>query len=470
MKGKAVLMRFLIGILVLVMAAPPGVYAQGSGTGPAAFTQEELDQMLAPVALYPDSLLAQVLVAATYPEQVVEADRWVKEHGSLQGERLNDALDNQSWDLSVKALVPFPKVLDMMSAKLDWTQRLGEAFLAQEADVMDSVQHLRSRAHAQGNLKTTREQRVVVKGESVEIVPVDPEIVYVPAYNPAVVYGTWWHPAHPPYLYSPWYPSYVYDPYYAVPGLVVAGAFGFAAAVTVGAFWHRGWGHWDWGRRNVVVNVNRTVNINRVNVRNTRIRTTTVNSAVRQGKIGSPTVRNAAIQRSANRRPTATNVQRDLQRRQGDPRVREGGRGSTRDLSQRGTQRGERNVTRDGKGTSRPDSSISRGSRGSTQGGRAVSRDERGAGRSDRNISRGERSTSRPDRSISRGSMPRGGERNISRERVQPRTPSTGAMRGGSGGGAPQRAIRSGGGSPGGGGGSRGGAPRGGGGEKREHR
>ncbi|MHC1726975.1 MAG: DUF3300 domain-containing protein [Syntrophobacteraceae bacterium] len=443
MNGKAFLKFTLIGVLTLVLAVPPGAFAQSSGAS-AAFTQEELDQMLAPIALYPDSLLAQVLVAATYPEQVSEADRWVKENASLQGERLNDAVDNKNWDLSVKALVPFPKVLDMMSAKQEWTQRLGEAFLAQEADVMDSVQHLRSKAHAQGNLKTTREQRVVVKGESFEIEPVNPEIVYVPAYNPAVVYGTWWHPAHPPYLYSPWYPSYVYDPYYTVPGFIAAGAFGFAAAVTVGSFWHHGWGRWDWGRRNVVVNVNRTVNINRVNVRNTRIRTTNFNTAVRQGKVGSPAVRNAAQQRSVGKRPTAANVQRDLQRRQGDTRVGgKGSRGSTRDLSsQRGTQRNEKGVTRDSKAVTRTGKSVSRGEKGTT----------------------------------------RGGQKSLSRERTPSRTPQK-AVRSG-GGARPDRAVRSGGSSggisrgggaarggsaPHSGGGAKGGGAKGGG-EKREHR
>src|SRR5512142_3088855 len=193
MNSKTLLMRALIGFLILIMAVPPGTIAQNtegsaqsSGTN-ATFTQEELDQMLAPIALYPDSLLAQILVAATFPNDVVEADQWVRQNEDLKGDNLNAALDKMDWDLSVKALVPFPKVLAMMSDKLDWTKRLGDAFLAQENDVMDTVQSLRAKAYAQGNLKSTNQQKVVVKGESVIIEPANPRVVYVPAYNPAVV-------------------------------------------------------------------------------------------------------------------------------------------------------------------------------------------------------------------------------------------------------------------------------------------
>ena len=112
--------------------------------------------MLAPIALYPDSLLGQILVAATYPDQVTEADQWVRQNNNLQGDELNAALDRMDWDLSVKALVPFPQVLSMMSDKMDWTQRLGNAFLARQADVMDTIQRLRAKAYAAGNLKDHR--------------------------------------------------------------------------------------------------------------------------------------------------------------------------------------------------------------------------------------------------------------------------------------------------------------------------
>ena len=202
MNTKEMCRPVLIGFLILLMAIPAGALAQGSGTGPT-FRQEELDQMLAPIALYPDSLLAQILVAATYPLQVVQADRWIKQNKNLKGDQLNDALDNMNWDLSVKALAPFPQVLSMMSEKLDWTQKLGDAFLAQQADVMDTIQKLRARAKAQGNLQTTKEQQVTVQEQTIVIEPASPTVVYVPAYNPAVIYGPWWYPAYPPYRLLP---------------------------------------------------------------------------------------------------------------------------------------------------------------------------------------------------------------------------------------------------------------------------
>ena len=210
--------------------------------------------MLAPIALYPDSLLANVLVAATFPLEVVSADRWVKQNKDLNGDQLNAALDKMKWDLSVKALVPFPEVLAMMSEKLDWTQTLGAAFLAQQSDVMDTVQKLRAKAQAEGNLKTTKEQKVEVQGQSIVIEPASPTVVYVPAYNPAVVYGAWPYPAYPPY------------PYYPYGGAVAAGVIGFAAGVAVGAAWNNGWGNWNWSGGSMNVNVNRNVNINNASI------------------------------------------------------------------------------------------------------------------------------------------------------------------------------------------------------------
>jgi hypothetical protein len=271
MNRRVTYLRVLVGFLVFLMAAPPGILAQSSGTG-GAFRQEELDQMLAPIALYPDSLLGQILVAATYPDQVVEADQWVTQNNDLKGDDMNAALDRMDWDLSVKALVPFPQVLGMMSDKREWTQRVGDAFLAQQADVMDTIQSLRAKAHAQGNLRSTEQQKVVVRGESIEIEPANPRVIYVPTYNPTVIYGSWWHPAYPPYAYSPYYPHHAYDPHYTGAGFVTAGLFGFAAGIAVGSVWHSGWGHWDWHRHNVYVNVNRHININRNDIRRSDIR------------------------------------------------------------------------------------------------------------------------------------------------------------------------------------------------------
>ena len=165
MKISGFLRRSLIGLLV-VMMVPFGALSQETATSGKAFSEAELDQMLAPIALYPDSLLAQILMAATFPDQVAEADRWMKANPNLKGDALNDALDKMNWDLSVKALAPFPQVLAMMAEQSAWTQKLGEAFMAQESDVMASVQRLRSKAYAAGNLKSTDEQKVVVKGET----------------------------------------------------------------------------------------------------------------------------------------------------------------------------------------------------------------------------------------------------------------------------------------------------------------
>ena len=277
MKRNLFLTRALIGLLV-VMMVPFGAFGQDAGA-PGTFGPQELDQMLAPIALYPDSLLAQVLIAATYPDQVTEADRWMKANPNLKGDALNDALDKMTWDLSVKALAPFPQVLDMMAKESAWTQRLGEAFLAQQADVMDAVQKLRQKAEAAGNLKTTEQQKVVVQGEAIEIEPANPEVVYVPRYDPVVVYGPWWYPAYPPLVYSPccW------------PGVAVGvGVFGFWGAVAVGPVWGWGWGSWGWGGHNVNINVNRNININRnVNINRSAMRTTSLHQAAAAGRIGS---------------------------------------------------------------------------------------------------------------------------------------------------------------------------------------
>jgi uncharacterized membrane protein YgcG len=231
------------------MAVPPGVFAQDAG-GKPAFKQEELEQLLAPIALYPDSLLTQILMASTYPLEVVQADRWAKQNKSMKGDALAKALEAQPWDPSVKSLVNFPDVLTMMSDKLDVTQKIGDAFLAQQKDVMNTIQKLRAKAQASGNLKTTKEQVVKVEKEVIIIEPASPQVIYVPTYNPAVVYGTWAYPAYPPYPYYP-------------PGYAAAGAaFSFAAGAAVGAAWGYAWGHSNWNSGSVNVNVNQNANIN----------------------------------------------------------------------------------------------------------------------------------------------------------------------------------------------------------------
>jgi len=239
--------------LILLLTFPAGLFAQ-EPTGKQAFSQGQLEQILAPVALYPDEVLAQILIAATYPIEVVQADRWVKQNSGLKGNALTSALEQQPWDPSVKSLVNFPQVLTMMSEKLDWTQNLGDAFLAQQEDVMKSVQVLRNKANASGNLKTTKEQKVIVEKETIIIQPANPQVVYIPTYNPTVVYGTWAYPAYPPAYYYP-------------PGYVATTAFfSFAAGVAVAAAWGYAWGNCNWGHGghySVNYNINQNININR---------------------------------------------------------------------------------------------------------------------------------------------------------------------------------------------------------------
>ena len=251
MKIRRPLTKALALSLAFLLVLPQALVAQ-SESKEKPFKQEELDQLLAPIALYPDSLLAQIFMAATYPLEVVQAGRWVEQNESLTGDALTAALEQQNWDPSVKSLVNFPQVLQMMNEKIDWTQKLGDAFLAQQKDVMDTAQSLREKAKAEGNLETNQEQKVIVEKETQTIIiePSNPQIVYVPTYNPTVVYGRWWYPAYPPYYYYP-------------PGYVAGAAlFSFGVGVAVGAAWGYAWGRCHWGRGNVNININRNTNIN----------------------------------------------------------------------------------------------------------------------------------------------------------------------------------------------------------------
>ncbi len=262
MKTKKDFIHTLICFLILMMAVPPSGFAQDQPTA-RQFRQEELDQILAPIALYPDSLLAQILMASTYPLEVVQADRWTKTNRNLTGDQLNDALDQKDWDPSVKALVPFPQVLSMMSERLEWTQKLGDAFLDHQDQVMDTVQRLRAKAQAAGNLRDNEQQRVIVEEGAIEIEPVQPEVVYVPVYDPLVVYGPWWYPAFPPFFFP------------LPPGVILVRGFGFWRGVSVGRAWGHAWGRWDWHHHDINVNVNRHINVNRsINITRTNIQTT----------------------------------------------------------------------------------------------------------------------------------------------------------------------------------------------------
>jgi len=240
-------------------APPQRTAAEVSATQPkasgATFSQQDLDELLAPIALYPDALLAQVLMASTYPLEVVEAARWQKQNASLKDKALEEAVKNQTWDESVKALTIVPQVLTMMNEKLDWTTKLGDAFLAQQENVLKTAQSLRKKAEEAGNLKSSKE--MVVKKETennVQVIKIEnptPETVYVPTYNPATVYGAWWYAAPPPYYYYP--PGYAYGG----AGLAFASGVFWGAAIAGGI----GWGNND-------ININRNTNINTGNRNN----------------------------------------------------------------------------------------------------------------------------------------------------------------------------------------------------------
>ena len=259
----------------LIMAAllcllPLGALAQTPAAAPsqALLKPAELDQLVAPIALYPDPLLSEVLIASTYPLEVVQADRWAKSNSSLKGEALTAALAKQGWDDSVKSLAQVPNVLTTMADQLDWTQKLGDAVLAQQPELMDAIQRLRGRAQANGKLQSTKELTVTVKsaapaqgggGQAQEgqapaqyivIEPTSPTEMYVPYYDPAVVYGAWPYPDYSPYYFPP-------PPGYYAGGAIAAGI-AFGSAVAIG---HAIWGNCDWGRRNINV-ANRNVNIN----------------------------------------------------------------------------------------------------------------------------------------------------------------------------------------------------------------
>ena len=205
------------------------------------FTAAELDQLAAPIALYPDPLLGQILMAATYPLEVVEADRWLQDPGNaaLKDDRLAAALEQRNWEPSVKSLVAFPQILAMMDANLDWTERIGEAFAADQAAVMDSVQRLRRRAESAGRLQSTPEETVTALGPAITIEPPTPETVYIPVYDPSIVYDPWPYPDYPPDYF---------------PGLV--GGFGTVIAP------FRGLHHCDWEHHRIDIDRDRWARLN----------------------------------------------------------------------------------------------------------------------------------------------------------------------------------------------------------------
>ena len=239
-KAVSVLMSFLFVLTTFPVeanaqtASPSGTRNSSSSGPPVEYkplTAEELDSIVAPIALYPDALVAQILGAATFPYEIVDATLWLKDNSQLKGEALAKAVDQQSWDPAVKALTQFPSVLDNLSKNLAWTSALGEASATQQADVMAAVQRMRAKAQAAGNLKSSPEIKVVQESpQTIVIQPANPQIVYVPVYNPAVIYGV-------PYVY----PGYVYV---APPPSTAVIAFG--VGIAVGAMVYGGCCGWGW--------------------------------------------------------------------------------------------------------------------------------------------------------------------------------------------------------------------------------
>jgi hypothetical protein len=268
---RASLSKKLTAVLCSVLVLPASATRVRAGTQNAPADAEtkiptdQLDSLVAPIALYPDPLLAQVLAASTYPLELIELQQWVEKNKSLKDKALVDAVEKQNWDPSVQAMAPLPDVVKLLTEDIKWTTDLGNAFLAQQSDVMDAIQRMRAKAEGKGNLKSTEQQRVetkVVDNKSVIVIEQsNPQVVYVPSYNPTVVYGP---------------PAYPYPPiYYPPPGYYAAGmAISFGVGMAIGAAWNGGWG-WGcgWGsNNNITINNNNNFvnNSNRQNINSNR--------------------------------------------------------------------------------------------------------------------------------------------------------------------------------------------------------
>lgn len=238
--ASAVMLSALAALPADSVAQESSAPAEQAAPAPDRLSAPQLEQLLAPIALYPDSLLSQILMASTYPLEVIEAYRWVSDpnNAALRGSALEAALQVRDWDPSVKSLVPFPNILKIMNDKLGWIQQLGNAFLVQEEEVMDAVQRLRSQAAAAGNLQTNSQQVVETQAQNIVIAPASTEVVYVPVYDPLVVYGAWPWPDYPPVYFAP-FPGYA----------IHTGAFTWFSFGTIGLYW--GWSYCDWHRHDI---------------------------------------------------------------------------------------------------------------------------------------------------------------------------------------------------------------------------
>jgi hypothetical protein len=475
---------YRFAVIALFTAALPSLAQdapQQEAAGPT-FKSEEIEQLVAPIALYPDSLLAQILMASTYPLEIVEAARWAKEHPDLKGKALEDALQKQTWDASVKSLTAFPQVLSMMNEKLDWTQKLGDACLAQQGDVMAAVQRLRNKAKAEGNLQTTKEQKVIVEDkpitveqtvnvqppppQTIIIEPADPQVVYVPTYNPTTVYGAWPNPSYPPYSY--------YPPGYVAATSIMSFGIGMAAGAAL-------WGDCDWndccgGGDDLDVNVNNYNSFNRTDIKNGNWQHNAEHrkgvgyrdkaTQQRYGK-GGQQGRQQAASRDAFR-GRAESGRQELARQGGADRARQ--QAAAADRARQGGQRQQgRPADRPGGGqrpqagqADRPGAGSQRPQAGQADRPGAGSRDRAAAQRpsqAQRRDSGGATRQQQPNRGAFSGSSSPGSD--VRRQADRGRSSRQSAMSRGGGGG---RGSFGGGGGGRGGGGSRGGGGRGGGG------
>jgi hypothetical protein len=230
-------------IIVFMLAAMHAPLIAQQPVDSAQQTPQQLQQLVAPIALYPDALVAQILTASTYPAEVVEADRWMQQHADLKGDDLGNAVDGQSWDPSVKALTQFPSVLTNMDKNISWTSSLGDAYVNQQSDVMAAIQVMRQNAQQAGNLASGSQEQVTTQDSTIVIQPTNPDVVYVPAYDPWTIYGD---------------PFLVYPGWVGVPGIFYDGsgfAWGLGVGIGLGVYGGFGWGwhHWDadWHHHNV---------------------------------------------------------------------------------------------------------------------------------------------------------------------------------------------------------------------------
>jgi len=248
--------------VLLAQQTAPAVPAQDMTNTANAPAQEatpkipndQLDSLVAPIALYPDPLLAQILAASTYPLEIIELEQWLKRNPNLKDQALADAMAKQSWDPSIQAMAVFPEVVTRLSANVAWTTNLGNAFLAQQQDVMDAIQRMRAKAQSKGALETTAQQRVETQPaeggqEAIVIEPANDQYMYVPSYDPAIVYGA------PIWPYPAWY----------YPGYVPGAGLAFGTGIILGAAWANNWGNCNWGHGDITINNKNNFNKNNIN-------------------------------------------------------------------------------------------------------------------------------------------------------------------------------------------------------------